>query len=324
MSTDPALDAAMEAIEGAEAAGAGGRKMSWDEYSRGERLFDNLLDIRQFTLVLDLAPLPELASREIASGVATDMYGIVLRAVEEAGFFQQDSLTIRSDASVAAVLYEDDVYDFLVQVSYGAEDGNRQGQLTISRQGSRFEDFHKWFAAIEGQIPELVKGILSILSDHTGREIQAFRGQYQFRFLLYELRSGDAQRAIRNSDVIRKLIRGVPDDDGVLSEADDVVRSAGRIDVNLSRWVNLGGKWRLERYIVEAPGNKQGAGLWLVFSYAGETYSMDEARVRFEHEPFLAEAGRAYVNFLRDKALGRFLAGLLQDVTFRSTAGNLP
>lgn len=322
-STEDTFAAALSAIEGDEAVDVGSQRISWSDYRSDERIFDNLLDIRGFTLVLDLAPLPELASREVASALATGMYGVVLKAIEEAGFFQEDNLTIRSDTATASVVYGDDRYDFAVQVSHSPEE-SRQGQLAITRSGSRFEDFHRWYAAIAGQFPEMVKGVLSLLRDTTGREIRAFRGGFQFRFLLYDLRVGDAGRPIRNSDVMRKLIRGVPDDDGALSESDNVVNSAGRIDVNLSRWVRLRDRWRLERYVIEAPANKEGAGLWLSFSYNGETYTLGDSRIRFDLDPFLSEGGGAYVTFLRDKALGRFLTSLLQDTTFRSSTDTLP
>jgi hypothetical protein len=123
---------------------------------------------------------------------------------------------------------------------------------------------------------------------------------------------------------MRKVLRGVPGDDGGLTEDDQVLSTAGRLDVSLSRWVFIQERYRLERYVLEAPANKGGAGLWLQFSYGGETHTLDEERVRFDSDQFVAEGGHAYVTFLRDKALTRFLTSLLQDVPFRSATDTLP
>ena len=83
---------------------------------------------------------------------------------------------------------------------------------------------------------------------------------------------------------------------------------------------------RRERYSVQAPANKEGAGLWLAFSYGGETYSDPDSRVRekFTHREFVGEWDVAYIDFLRDKAIAGFLGSLMHGVSFQSTASTLP
>lgn len=299
------------------------RRLTWDEFCGRRSVFRNLLDIRGFSLLLDVSPVPELADREVASRLATAMYGIVLKAIEEARFYQEDTLTLRSEPGAAGIIYGDDRFDFAVQVTHSPE-ANRQGQLALTRTGSRLEDFHSWYVSLAPQFEDIVNGAMQQCRMISGRSIEAFRGAYQFRFLLHDFRAGASQTKVRNSDLMKKLVRGVPDDDGQLSEDPSVIEAAGRIDVSLSRWVSIGDDRALERYNIEAPANKEGAGLWLQFSHGGETYSLGAVREKFDLSRFLRQSGIAYTQFLRDKALDKFLANLLGDTSFRSATTSLP
>jgi len=176
---------------------------------------------------------------------------------------------------------------------------------------------------------------MAVLKNHTLRPYRPFKGEYRFDFLLHTLRGSKSGQKVRNTEVIKKLVRGVPDDAGELSEDPVVLKEAGRIDVNLSRWVERKirrpadeqavSAWRLERYLTEAPANKEGAGLWMSFVYGGETYSFPDgsARVNFDSDRFFFEHG-AYVRFLRDKAIGRFLASLMYGTDFETSPDTLP
>lgn len=296
----------------------------WEDFRGNRPIFNNLVNIRRFALILDLAPIPELAESSVSSRLATSLYSLVLQAIEDAGFYQQEHLVIHSTSGISRVVYGDDRFDFEVTLSHNPEENSRQGQLTISRDGSLMSDFHSWYVAMSPQFSNIIDGSLRALGELTQRSIRAFRGAFQFRFLLHDFHVGDASVPIRNYDIMGKLVRGVPGDDGRLSENPDVIRSAGRTDVALSRWVRAGDIPILERYTVEAPANKEGAGLWLNFSYNGETLSLAEAREPFDLSKFIGLSQGAYVSFLRDKALGTFLAQLLADTSFRSATATLP
>src|SRR5882724_5120647 len=110
-SDEDVLARALSAIDETGDPSSAMHRLPWAEYSSTSDVFDNLLDIKGFALLLDLSPLPELADRQVSSQIATAMYGIVLSAIQEAEFFQEDALSVRSDAGSATVVYGDDRYD---------------------------------------------------------------------------------------------------------------------------------------------------------------------------------------------------------------------
>lgn len=291
---------------------------NWDLYRDGMSIFDSLANIQEFAFILDIPPVPEVSSSQWASSLATALYSSLIAAIDEAGFFHEDEVKLGVTPGRTSLSYDDDRYDFTLTVSTNT--------ISIGRHGSKFRDFHDWYTAFTPRLPTLIAGVLDVLRSRTERECRVFRGAYNFHFLLHDLQAHQSLNAVRNYEIMRKVVSGVPDNRGFLSEGDEAFRQASRIDVNMTRWAKLEQGWRLERYKVEAPANKEGAGLWLHFAYGGETYT-DPAtgkREPFEHRAFVAEYHSAYWDFLRDKAIQAFLTSLLRGYTFRTSAGNLP
>lgn len=301
-----------EAHRGAEIIG-------WDSYCRGRPIFDQLTDIRGFNLLFDIPPIPELSSRDFAANLSTRMYRHVRDAVSSAKFYAVDELKLSASTNAATVNYDDDRYDFGVRI--------KDGTIAVVRGGSRFSDFHKFYSSLFLHMPQLMNESRREIAEVTGRECIFMRGAYVFEFLIHDIRPRGSDRSVRNSEVIGRLINGIPGDNGALSNEVGVLNTAGRIDINISRWVKTQSGMRICRYTIEAPANKEGAAVWFKFSYGGETYSnpdRDQERTPFEPEHFLDESDRAYVKFLRDTAIDGFLESLLKEYSFKTSAYQLP
>lgn len=296
-------------------------KITWDTYRSGFNIFDRLSDINEFALVADIPPVPELTDPATSSIMSRAVYDKAVTAIQEAKFFSEDELSLVGGPNKCGVTYNDDRFDFSLRL-----EGSR---LMLRREGSQFPDFHEWYMSLMPQIPVLVSAVLGILHKVTEREYGILRAGFVFKFLLHDLQK-DGEK-VKNSQIMSRLVKGVPSDSGRLSEEENIAGTTSRTDVNITRWVERErspGKWnwRLERYQVEAPANKHGAGLWVTLGYGGETYSPPDGkeRVGFSGREFLAEWDTAYIDFLRNKAAGEFLATLTEGYTFKSTAGNLP
>ncbi|GGR72424.1 hypothetical protein GCM10010169_15480 [Micromonospora fulviviridis] len=293
--------------------------MSWERFSGRRSIFDKLLDINEFAVVAEIPPIPEVGEGGFAQELSSKVYPHVLSAIEKARFFNQSDLALSGMPGRAGVVYQDDRYDFKVEI------GN--DTILVRRDGSRMEDFHYWFLKFGDPLSALIAGCLDELKNLTGREFTIFRASFYFKFIVHSLYAEGSKRRIRNSEVMRKLVKGLPNDSGQLSDEEEVFDTAGRIDVNISRWVRTSDQLlRLERYTVEAPANKEFAGLWFTFGYGGETYKSPNSRDRepFEHRKFFGEYEVAYGRFLRDKAILSFMSQIMSGIDFRSSASVLP
>jgi hypothetical protein len=174
------------------------------------------------------------------------------------------------------------------------------------------------------------QGVLSkvstILTDAMGRKIDIQTASYQFSFLIYDFCLETTDHKVRNSEIMRKLLKGFPDEQGAITDLPNVIQSLGRVDVNLTRWIGSEGSRRRLGYSVRAPANMNYSSLWFNFSYMGESYTDAETNIReaFNSSTFLSEYDDAYTSFLRDNAINGFLEWLLRGYRFKSTSGNLP
>ena len=149
---------------------------------------------------------------------------------------------------------------------------------------------------------------------------------YGFNFLVYDIQAEATNKRVRNSEIMQKLLKGFPDDQGMITPSPSVLGSLGRIDINMTRWIGEEGSRRRLRFSVEAPGNLQYSTLWFALQYIGETYESaeDGHREAFNPNEFLSEYIQAYVSFLRDNAINGFLEWLLHGYSFKTTVGGLP
>lgn len=299
--------------------------ITWSAYRGDDHIFNQLTNINEFALIVDIPPVPEIADPVVASKMSSAIYDSLATAVGKAKFFSEDEIGLVSGPNKCGATYNDDRFDFGLHLE--------SSRLVLHREGSRFKDFHEWYTSLMPHVPVLSSSVLDMLKTTTRRECKVLRAGFVFKFLLHDLiREGDKEEAARqNSEIMARLVRGVPSSSGRLSQEAKDVASTSRTDVNITRWVERQRgpqepNWRLERYLVEAPANKRGAGLWLTFGYGGETYSLPDGneRIGFSGREFMSEWDTAYIDFLRDKAIAEFLATLTEGYTFETSAGSLP
>jgi hypothetical protein len=246
------------------------------------------------------------------------MYEHLEGVVKAAGFYYEDELKTIREADKVAVEYGDDRFDFGVACT--------DRHIRIVRRGSRLSNFHEWYWGFMPSAQGVLTTVASILTDELHRKVDVQRAAFQFHFVIHDLRDENTSTLVRNSAVMRKLLKGFPDDRGMITDNPNVVSSLGRVDVNLSRFVGEPGRRRRLRFGVEAPANLEYSTLWFSFSYGGESYTEATTGKRegFDPNVFLSEYEQAYVGFLRDCALTGFLEWLMRGYTFKSSSGNLP
>ncbi len=291
---------------------------SFEEYSNS-RIFSRLADIRGFALTVDIPPIGMLVDDLFARRLVARLYDESLRdVVRAAGFFFEDELQAVREAGGVGVRYADDRFAFLV--------GCTPNTIIISREGSRLSNFHNWYTAFMPSAQGVLTKVATILTEETNRRIDILRAGYRFNFLIYDICSETTNKRVRNSEIIQKLLKGFPDDQGMITDSPHVLESLGRVDVSMMRWIGDEGNRRRLGFSVEAPGNLGYSSLWFTFSYLGESYTSPETdeREAFDPNTFLSEYVEAYVSFLRDSAINGFMEWLLRGYHFKSTAGDLP
>jgi hypothetical protein len=290
----------------------------FDEYSKG-RIFRLLEDIRRFTVVAEIPPVARWADDNFSRRVLDKLYENVHDVVQAAGFYYEDTLKCSREPDGVAVSYPDDRFGFAVTCSEKA--------IRITRTGSRLSNFHDWYKAFMPSAQGVLTKAATILSEETATKISILLARFRFDFLIYDLATEGAQRkSVRNSEIMQKLLKGFPDDQGMITETPNVLASLGRVDVDMTRWIGEEGSRRRLGFSVEAPGNLEYSTLWFNFQYMGETYTSPETGTRepFNPSDFLTEYAPAYVSFLRDNAINGFMDSLLHSYYFKSTAGSLP
>lgn len=286
---------------------------SWEEFAQGDRIFDALTEISRFRLFAQVPALIEFSSEIRFQEAASKIYSIVSEVVRNAGFFRLENLDIRSAPGRSIqVIYSDDVFDFMLEVQ-------GSGTITLERSGSSLDVFHEWYVRLGPHFWDMMSKVTEALTESMGRRIFVSRAYFSFSFLLLDLALQHPQgRRVLNYEVMSRLLKGLPDDQGALSEAEDVFRSAGRVDVTFSRWLTDGPVEWVERYELQAPANRGGERIECDFSYIGETAGRSNSRTDFKAQDFFERYDTAYGQFLRNRVIRRFLTDLMSGYSFRS------
>jgi hypothetical protein len=316
-STEPRDDEQVGSVA-ATIPNAAGDFLSWAEYANAP-IFTWLTNINSFSVSADIPPVFEINDRAFLARLGADVYQHMQDLVEAAKFFEPDQIHVREASNQLFIVYEDDRFDFALEIL--------EDRIRIRRSGSSFDDFHQWFSAFNRGLPDFINKILETLKNLTSRKYTVQRASFSFGFILHSVKTiGSNPQLVRNTEIMKRLVRGLPDDDGTLSDSEDTLATAGRIDCNFSRWRRVRDQWRLERYNVEGPANKEGKSVWTTFQYGGETYAdpRTQQRVAFQPTGFFSEGDVAYAEFLRERAIRTFLTSLLAGHSFESTAGVLP
>jgi hypothetical protein len=293
--------------------------MDFDSFEKfsGGRIFSKLHDINQFSLAVEI-PKVSWNDDKIASRVIDRLYDNLREVVRASGFYYDNELRPIRRRNEIGVEYVDDRYSFSVRCD--------DDTIVIDRQGSRLGKFHEWYSALMPSSQGIVTNFAAIIGEEMQRKIDVLRAEYRFRFVLSELQADQTGKPVKNAEVMRKLLKGYPDDNGILTDEPALLATMGRTDYRAHRWIGGETRRRLAKFVVEAPANLAWSTLWLSFSYGAESYTSPDGLLReaFTPEIFLGEYDKAYSLFLRDAALNGFLDWLMRGFHFKSTAGTLP
>ena len=291
--------------------------MTFATYSSSP-IFSKLIDIREFTLVANVPPLFTWSDDKLSRKVADRIFEQLREVVRAARFYFDHELKASVDADGVAVTYADDRYDFRVACS--------GSNIAIVRRGSSLSNFHAWYTALMPSAQGIVTNVANILSQESGRKLDVIRASYRFRFLVYDIQAENGDRKVRNSEIMRKLLNGFPDEKGKMTTDPAVLQTVSRADVSVGRWIGPEHRRRLVRFSVEAPANMEWSSLWFEFTYGSESYTSPDTGVRMEigAEDVLAEYESAYIDFLRESAINGFLQSLMTGYRFRTTSSEIP
>ena len=282
------------------------------------QIFSRLSDISGFGLRAEIPRTSSWSEDAFANRVVTRIYERLREVVKAAGFHYEDELRQVRRTTEVGVEYADDRYDFAVRCS--------ESQIAIERRGSRLRNFHDWYSALMPSAQGIMSSISTILSEETNRKVDLLRVSFRFSFLVHDLIAENTGQPVRNSEIMQKLLKGFPDDNGRITDNPAVLGSVGRADFAATRWLGEKGSRRLVRFQVEAPANMGWSSLWFTFSYGGESYTSPDglSRESFDPNGVLSEYYPAYVTFLRDSAINGFMEYLLRGYQFKATPTYLP
>jgi hypothetical protein len=290
--------------------------MTFEQFKGQNPIFNRLNDIQNFALIVETPPFSLSDSDSLK--IMTLIYDHLRKVVSAANFFYEDQLRMRRGPDQITIEYGDDRFSFSVSC--------RDRSIVIERNGSHLRNFHDWYIALMPSAPSIITRVAEIMSLVTDQRVDILRASYQYNFLIYDIIPENGSGNVRNSVIMQKLLKGYPDDSGIVTDTTEVLSSVARADVSITRWIRVDDNWRSVRFKVEAPSNKNGTGLWFTFEYRGESYTSPETGIReaFSPQHFLNDYEAAYTKFLRDTALARFMESLLKGYIFRSSAHNLP
>lgn len=286
--------------------------MTWREFTGELPIFEMITGLVQFELVATTSSFAGSSDEPFQTEIGAAAYDHIIDVLRETGFFYEWELKVVRQADSVVVRYDDDRFDF--QVAVGEQ------QIVIRKDRCALEDFHRWYGLFMPSAQGIIQAIQDSLSKASGRKVQILRVGFHFRVTLDQLKDQDG-REVKNSDVMRRLLRRTPDLGGRIVEAETIEDpiTLGRQDVTISRWVGpepLRNEW----FTIEAPGNREWSTLWFRFELRAEPYTRpDGVRTSFDPGRFLGEYLTAYQEFFRDKALVGFLGSVLDGYSFRST-----
>lgn len=295
----------------------------WGVFSEGIELLELLKDINYFQFSAELPMSVIWANEEVRYRVAQLVYDEVVEVLRVSGLYRYDQLTMLASAQEIQVRYADDRFGFDVRL--------RDESLTIARQGSAFDRFHRWYVEVAPHFGGLVEKVSSAIEEAirsvTGleRRMPVQTAGYSFRFIVYDIRSR-AGELMLNSQVLEPLVPRCPGAMGVLCGTETETKSIARLDATFHKWQERLGRPWVEVYNVEAPSNRDWSSVWVTFSMVGRSFERpsDGTRVDFEASVFISDYVTPLVDFLRERGMRGFLGELLKDKSFSSAAGLLP
>ena len=296
---------------------------NWQAFAGTNSLISMLRDINLFQFRAEIPMTVIWANDEVRYRVAQLVYDEVVEVLRVSGLFQYDQLSILASDDQILVRYMDDKYAFEV--------GLRNEYLTITRQGSAFDRFHRWYVEVAPHFAGLVERIAGSIEEairsvtNLDRRMPVHDASYSFRFILYDFIDED-DKPLLNAEVLEDLLPRCPGDVGSLSATEAQTGEIARLDANFHKWRERDGRLWTETYNVEAPSNRDWSSVWVTFGMSGRSFERpaDGARLDFEAMVFISDYVTPLVEFLRDRGLMGFLSSLVGTRKFSTTAAQLP
>lgn len=295
----------------------------WETFADGVAVLGDLKDLNLFTFNAELPMTVIWANDEVRLRVAQLVYDEVLEVLRVSGLYRYDQLAIIASAEQIIVRYTDDRYGFEVAL--------RDETLVISRQGSSFARFHRWYVEVAPHFAGLVAKVSAAIEEairsatNLDRRMPVQSAHFNFRFIIYDVLSDTGEKLL-NSQVLEDLVPRSPGPNGSLGATESETKSIARLDASFQKWQERDGKPWIEVYNVEAPSNRDWSSIWITFSMSGRSFERpsDGARVDFDAASFISDYVTPLVEFLRERGLKGFLTSVLVGRRFSTTAGSLP
>ena len=296
----------------------------WEEFSKPE-IFEHVRNVRDFDMQVQYPRFLREDDSKPRERFADRLYEELYYVVRDAKLarFEQVKRFTTSDALGAE--YDDSDYQFTVGV-------DRDLTLRLRRPGSSFERFYRWYETFMPHFGRLVQSVTleyqQIVNTREGTEIVVApsRALYRYRFLLHNFRSVKRRASVKNTRLLSAALQRVPGRDGKLVTLEDaLLPEMGRVDISISRWNQSPSGMIREIYSLEAPANRDYGALWADFTYVGETGPTElPPRTIVDFDVFFERIDIPLNDFLHTRCLQNFIGTLTDNITFDTTAGELP
>ena len=129
-----------------------------------------------------------------------------------------------------------------------------------------------------------------------------------------------------NSEVLAQLVPRCTGESGSLANTETETESIAMLDASFQKWQARDGRRWIEIYSVEAPSNRDWSSILMTFAMVGRSFEGPSGgqRAEFESVSFVSDYVTPYIEFLRERGLNGFLAGLTDGRSFSTAAGSLP
>lgn len=277
----------------------------------------SVTSINFFRVFVDFHHVHGLLEGESLRRVMDRLYGDAVNLVTRAEFFSPHGIKQSKESDHITLQYDDDIFSFKLSLY--------EGRLVLEKTGGKMSSFFRWYKAAMYELSSIVKSLMDLFKDISGRPIAPTRTRYSFRFIFYDMRTKDTHEVAKNSYIMKRLITRVPSPNGQIADVALAQTEVSRMDYAVSAWSGTGDDRRLFQYMVEAPANNEYGSLWLSFAYGSETYSDPATGSRSTVEPMrLLDEYEKVFSFMWKQGLVGFAQSLLQNVEFQTTAGYVP
>lgn len=276
-------------------------------------------DIAQFTFTVEYQPygaLPLPAAKQIlVSG-----YSILNEVLERSGIHSPDEL--KGMLSGVEPEAADNVQFILGGVEYACEIVVSGSHMAISRSASSFEAFHNWYIKFMPHAQKLAAAFQQIIRSATGHTMTPTSIRHTFMLILTHFARAKGGERIRNTEALESIGLMIPNDDEKGNLQPIGTQQLYRVDISISRMLELAGKRREAWLKLEAPFNEGGKHVVLTAQMRNATIHVLRDSSITEVLPIDPDSAGdfriAIEDFLRDFVFNKFLKNSFPGVTYES------